>query len=93
MTFEDSALWVFFLAGLLSGWWWRGRAERKAHRDDLPQWLAVLGRSLASQMHRIDTGHRFAGDEVTICNTQTYGDDQRTYEVTVTRKQSVTIDQ
>ncbi|MEH3121186.1 MAG: hypothetical protein PGN16_04265 [Sphingomonas phyllosphaerae] len=95
MTHEDASVWIFFLAGLLFGWWWRGRAEQKAHREDLPQWMAVLGRSLATQIHRTERHRRFVGEGVTISNTQTYAyaDNECLFDVTVTRKQPVTIDQ
>lgn len=92
MTMEDGALWLCSAAGLIFGWWWRGRAERKARADDLPQWMAKIGHGLAAQFHSVDEGHRFAGDDVEVLNRQTYEGGGKSFVVVVRRKAAVTID-
>lgn len=92
MTMADSALWLFCLLGIRIGWWMRGRVERKAHENDLPQWTAVLGKSIADQCLSVERGHRFAGDNVEVTSEQTYTSGDRRFLVTVTRKPGVIID-
>lgn len=90
---HDSALWTIAAAGFLLGWWWRGRHEARAHRDDLPQWMARIGQGLLHQFHAIDRNHRFAGDDLDVTSEQTYEGGGKSFVVVARRKRPVVIDQ
>lgn len=93
MTHDDGALWLIFAIGLYAGWAYRGWSDRRAKRSDLPEWMGKLGHALAAQFYRVDEGYRFTGEGPTISNTQTYEGSGKAFQVTVTRKPNVTIDQ
>jgi hypothetical protein len=92
MTHADGAMWLIFAIGIYAGWAYRGWSERRAKRDASPEWMGKLGHALSAQFYRVDQSYRFIGEGPTISNTQTYEGGGHAFQVTVTRKPSVTID-
>ncbi|MET3710384.1 hypothetical protein ABIC65_001064 [Sphingomonas trueperi] len=57
-----------FYAGVLSC----NAMHKRRHREDLPQWKAIVGDALINQMRRVQLNHKLAGDDVCITCQQTY---------------------
>lgn len=89
MTFADSAIWFIWSIGFGMGFAYRVWGEPRFQAPDTATWQHKIGCMLVKDFDRVDLGHRYAGDEMTVDVRAKYYVGSRYYWVHVSRASSI----